>query len=92
MGVGGDTRARRVEKLAVFEAYLEAVVETSQEFDEVGSLLKRHETLTLTNRDLRGIVDNGNQAIEHTRAELTQVCLPPAVVGNRKGQRSQLEH
>lgn len=69
---------RMVEKLAVFEAYLEAVVETSQEFDEVGSLLKRHETLTLTNRDLRGIVDNGNQAIEHTRAELTQVSKEKA--------------
>jgi hypothetical protein len=68
---------RTVERLAVFEQYLEAVVEASSEFDEVAALLKRHETLTFTNRDLRSIVDSGNEAIEQTRAELAQVDASP---------------
>lgn len=67
---------RTVERLAVFEQYLEAVVEASSEFDEVAALLKRHEALTFTNRDLRSIVDGGNEAIEQTRAQLAQVGVP----------------
>eukprot|EP00241_Pyramimonas_parkeae_P012483 CAMPEP_0114264436 /NCGR_PEP_ID=MMETSP0058-20121206/23203_1 /TAXON_ID=36894 /ORGANISM="Pyramimonas parkeae, CCMP726" /LENGTH=298 /DNA_ID=CAMNT_0001381105 /DNA_START=310 /DNA_END=1203 /DNA_ORIENTATION=+ len=62
---------RMVEKLSVYEAYLESVLEPSDEFEEVAQLTKRHDTLTHTNQDLRSIVEKGNEDIEEMRATLS---------------------
>lgn len=59
---------RMVEKLSVYETYLESVLEPSDEFEEVANVLKRHETLTATNQDLRKIVMQGNHDMEEMRA------------------------
>lgn len=66
-----DRLVRMLEKLSVYEAYLDSVLEQSDEFQEVNDVLMRHATLTATNQDLREVVEHGNQQIEVLRASVT---------------------
>mmetsp|Transcript_8955 Transcript_8955/g.15347 ORF Transcript_8955/g.15347 Transcript_8955/m.15347 type:complete len:316 (+) Transcript_8955:368-1315(+) len=64
---------RLLEKLSVFESYVESVLEPSQnEFHEIDDVLRRHSTLTHTNKDLRHVVEQGNHEIEELRGKLSQ--------------------
>eukprot|EP00959_Pyramimonas_sp_CCMP1952_P413590 8666179-Pyramimonas_sp.AAC.1 len=63
---------RLLDKLSVYESYIESVLEPSDEFHEIDDVLRRHSTLTHTNKDLRQVVEQGNQEIEEMRALLSQ--------------------
>mmetsp|Transcript_9226 Transcript_9226/g.30446 ORF Transcript_9226/g.30446 Transcript_9226/m.30446 type:complete len:313 (+) Transcript_9226:120-1058(+) len=60
-----------VRKLSVYEEFLELVVESSDEFQEVNDILMRHATLAASNQDLREVVENGNLQMEELRAMLS---------------------
>jgi hypothetical protein len=53
-----------------FQRFLEKVVESSDDFSEIDSVLGWHETLSGTNRDLQLGVTERMEGIEHTRAQL----------------------
>ena len=53
-----------------YQKFLEVVLETSDEYQEIGDLLMRHTTLEATNNDLRQHARECAELNEQTRAEL----------------------
>lgn len=57
-------------KLLVYDAYLEKLIEYSEDFHEVNDILRRHATLQASNSDLGASVEEGLKAAEERRTEL----------------------
>ena len=65
-----DTTSEVADANLRYQKFLEVVLETSDEYQEIGDLLMRHATLEATNNDLRQHARECAELNEQTRAEL----------------------
>ena len=60
-----------LDRLGVYDAYLESVLEASTDFVEINDILMRHGTLLAANEEMRGVVDDSQTEKELLAQSLT---------------------
>ncbi|XP_030066673.1 coiled-coil domain-containing protein 42 [Microcaecilia unicolor] len=63
---------RRVQKYALFDRYLQQVVETSDQFQEVHEVIGRYHTLQATHEDLQQSAQEAQEKTEQARGQLAR--------------------
>jgi len=61
---------RQLDKNECYHKYLDLVIDSSDDFQEINDLLKRHKTLMNTKSDNMKLAEEREQKTEHTRLEL----------------------
>jgi hypothetical protein len=67
-----QNKGEQLDKIRIYEHFIETVVEHSDEYQEISSVLERFETLAGTNVELKTTIKNSNHEMKEQRDDLAQ--------------------